>query len=153
MSAALTLEKGLRFLTNRKGEEVHPVLKQQAERLFQEYVTSIAFSLTLSKRQIGALKILSEESKDDWHCFMDDSSPAHALKIAGNFLTTTRSLEERWLVLYAFRPSKRHKDTKGQPRQESKVVITKAGLLVIELLKEAGMWMQEIDITPKRIAR
>jgi hypothetical protein len=84
-------------------------------QIFREHVTSTAFALQLSKRQCWELLMIG------------DKQPYY------NFnMTTLRALADRGLISWG-------KDADGRPAFNG---LTRAGELVTELLREAGMTIE-----------
>jgi len=98
----------------------------------RDHVTSIAFNLTLSKRQLNLLVAM--------HHFKGYPSPGFRKFSEGNwrytyfphFISTRRALADRGLV--------RNEEGDEPPG----IYMTKAGELVCELLKEAGIYAERL---------
>lgn len=86
-------------------------------KIFSEYTTSTAFFLQLSKRQCWGLLALEKANKE----------PDHWLH-SGQFISLGRTLEARGLVEF----------NQTKPRRR----LTRAGRLIVALLKEAGLTME-----------
>lgn len=94
---------------------------------FRDYVTSTAFALTVSRRQIECL------------CQLDQYGESWL------FLTTFRALEHKGLAERVPTPPSANPN---HDRWGSTVRLTEAGRLVIPLLKLAGLYVQFPPLTP-----
>lgn len=103
----------------------------------RDHVTSMAFSLHLSKRMILCLVDIAEKRYLERKFYQ-------ALGLNDYFIGSYRNLEERGLVTYKD-PGPMTAMSKEHPYS-----LTRAGELVLELLKEAGM-VQEINQTHKEL--
>lgn len=102
--------------------------------LFQQAATQVAFSLTLSKRNCYALLCLADETKTELERLYVLSVDA------------LKPLDRKGLVFW-------HYDEEGRPCGFGG--LTKAGKLVVGLLKEAGYTVEDLisPLTQKRIDR
>lgn len=123
--------------------------------LLRSHVTRVGFDLTLGKTHIAALVYLNESIRQKRYIatnvrhlrFPADPQsqlPArsHARAYA-HFATGMHGLEDRGLVIHHYRPDKRDTLLKWH------FTITKAGKLVIELLKEVGLYQEYADALPR----
>lgn len=102
---------------------------KQMNNEFSSYVTSAVFNITMSKRQISALCLVHA----------DESVKAGQFKtlreITADF-RTLNALRSRGLI--EWRCDTKTSRTNGPH-------MTRAGILIIELLKEAGLYPQELS--------
>jgi hypothetical protein len=125
----------------------------------REHVTSIGFSLTLSKRMIDTLVAL-DHFKGDFHALtqweddagVDTVERTRRRVLFSHYVVTYRSLESRGLVVR--KNVYLHKDPKcfHLDQQKSRHSLTKAGKLMVGLLKEAGLYderLAEMELTDK----
>ena len=119
---------------------------------FAGYVTRVAFNISLSRSQIATLAHIAERSRRP-----NDIPVAEELTFPspGNFIPSVRSLVDRGLVEYTPLKTKVRPGwtshpliVSGQPWSYS---LTRAGELVVELLKEAGI-VQITERTQRRKA-
>ncbi|SFE88164.1 hypothetical protein [Paracidovorax wautersii] len=94
---------------------------------FREYVTSTAFALTISHRQIECL------------CQLDQYGDSYML------LTTFRALENKGLAERVATPPS---DNPNHDRWGKTVRLTEAGKAVVPLLKLAGLYVQYAERMP-----
>lgn len=102
------------------------------DKIFAAHVTGVAFHLTLSKSMIICLKDIANEN-----------GRADGLRAAGLSETTVptrKRLEERGLI-YA-----------PNINWPGRYVLTKAGLLTVELLKVAGLIEHHVESSEKEEA-
>jgi hypothetical protein len=106
----------------------------------REHVTSVGFSLTLSKRQIETLVLLHHfDVFDKFH----DATRNHAL-VSNNYCTTARALIRRGLMReHGF-------GVKTAPCELCDTAVcghklTKAGIMTAGLLNEAGLYQEVLD--------
>lgn len=107
--------------------------------ILREHVTSIGFSLTLSKMQIETLVLMHYHG--EWNKFWAHKEKSGFLK---NYCTTARALGDRGLI---------RRSGPGIPYQECELCddrfcghqLTKAGVLAAELLKEAGIYQDVLE--------
>lgn len=108
----------------------------------RDHVTSIGFSLTLSKNMIDTLVVLDHFKGNfsevvTWNAANGKTRPAQSSHYRFNhYVSTFKSLESRGLVRAV------HKYGKDGYRdiERSRHQVTRAGKLVISLLKEAGLY-------------
>lgn len=106
----------------------------------REHTTSIGFQLTLSKAQIGML--CTVHYFKGWRSgfaldITNGNDPVHKVAYFPQFISTCRALTERGLM----------------ERADYGWKLTKAGTLVINLLKEAGIYQERIkDMALDRVA-
>jgi hypothetical protein len=89
----------------------------------REYVTSIGFNLTLSKAMIDNLILLHHFK--GWHGISSGGFLYHPA--TKSYVTTARSLQARGLI-----------------RLDTDSKLTRAGILVIGLLKQAGIYQDRL---------
>lgn len=87
----------------------------------RNYVTSVGFSLTLSKPQIELLVLLDH--------FGSHNALFNAGLSPSMYVTTIRALDHRGLTDFRSRQA----------------ILTKAGSLAVELLREAGMYSEVLE--------
>lgn len=106
------------------------------------HVTGTAFNLTLGKTHIAALVYLDESIRQRAYI-----RTLGGRNVLSTFIPAIDGLKHRGLVTHQWRerPKDRTKDHLGRY-----YTITKAGRLVIGLLKEAGIWQEYLDTLPIR---
>jgi hypothetical protein len=102
---------------------------------FSEHVTSTAFHLSLSKRMINVLAAIHQLSDKGYRKVLAPSERVWS----SHWVPTARSLSERGLVVHED-PSQQNPPWSRYPYQ-----LTKAGQLVLELLKEADL-LREVSL-------
>lgn len=113
--------------------------------LLRAHVTSTAFVLSLGKTHIAALVHLEEalaadlSVNDHITAARNGQAPAPKPPHLGNFTTGASGLIARGLVTHAYVPPRT--DISDKPFSTF-WQITKAGRLVLELLREAGVWQE-----------
>ena len=96
--------------------------------IFQDYVTSTAFSLTLSKNQIACLCAV-EQLRGPW----------------GGTTGSSRSILHKGLISHRSEPDPRHPDN---PHAEIQIwELTAAGKALIPLIKLAGLYVEYPKMT------
>lgn len=103
----------------------------------RSHVTRVGFDLTLGKTHIAALVYLNESIKQRRQ--FDTRPRFGAPRAFGFFASGARGLGERGLVVHHFKPDVRNKGLGPH------YTITKAGKLVVDLLKEAGIYQEYAD--------
>lgn len=100
----------------------------------REHVTSIAFNLTLSKRQLNLLVALHHFKgyPDGGFRRMETSNPGWRFTYFPHFISTRRALVDRGLI---------RTETEDEP---TGLYCTRAGELVAELLQEAGIYQERL---------
>jgi len=101
--------------------------------LLRSHVTSTAFALTLGKTQVAALVQLDRMLQEDRHFH-----PLGPRNVFSAFVPGIRGLLDRGLATHTM-PKGKRTDLVPVGKIWS---ITKAGQLVIELLKEAGIYQE-----------
>jgi len=99
-------------------------MKKVVNKVFQEYSTGIAFSIQLSKRQCWGLLSMLDRKNDHWF-------------YSGQFIQIGKDLTARGLVEFIKNKKKRKDGENYSPCHK----LTRAGRLVIALLKEAQLNM------------
>lgn len=89
-------------------------------KAFQEYTTSTAFSIQLTKRQCWGLLVLLDRKQDHW-------------LFSGQFIPIGKELRARGLVTFLGK----RKRPDGPCHK-----LTRAGMVMVMLLKEAGLTME-----------
>lgn len=106
----------------------------------REYATNIGFNMTLTKTQVRLLVILNH--------FGGFVAWVQNGLYGGDYVSPFRALERRGLVMV--RECKCKKPYKQVPRHGPRCtrdhVLTRAGELMIELLKEAGVYQDTIKL-------
>lgn len=120
--------------------------------LLRSHVTRVGFDLTLPRSAIAALVWVEELRLAKWDSVgLDMRLPAgHPLYRAfGHFVTGARGLEERGLLMHRWdaegerrRGPRAWRDDEGRWHHDHRGIwkITRAGRLVIGLLREAGLY-------------
>ena len=99
-------------------------------KLFADYVTGVAFCLTLTKRQCWGLLALLDRKQDHW---------LHS----GQFVSIGHSLRARGLIVFSERNAQRRRKRKFSHSPNPPVwKLTQAGKYVVGLLREAGFSMR-----------
>lgn len=106
----------------------------------RSHVTSIGFALTLSKNMIDTLVAL-DHFKGDFGAFVawEYAGGKTRQKQFSHYVTTFRSLESRGLVRAVHKYKDGYRDI-----EKSRHQLTRAGKLVISLLKEAGLYQDRL---------
>ena len=102
----------------------------------REHTTSIGFNLTLSKSMINLL-VLLHHHKGDANAIHDAGYIYHP--VLRTWTASVRSLKERGLITH-----KMVKDAKGY-NVNALFRPTRAGSLVVSLLKEAGIYQERLE--------
>lgn len=107
----------------------------------REHTTSIAFNLTLSKAMINHLVLV--------HFFKGDDRQMHKHKVATrSWIVSMKCLQDRGLIIWAKPIYKTKRGFGGQVRYINgwkPYRLTKAGTLVVNLLKEAGIYQETVE--------
>lgn len=102
----------------------------------RQHVTRVGFDLTLGKTHVAALVLLDDAIRRKNWVAGRNRDPAFRFHVTG-----VHGLEDRGLVVHHYDErygSKGRLHAKDEPGRH--FTITKAGRLVIDLLKEAGIW-------------
>lgn len=120
--------------------------------LLRGHVTRVGFDLSLGKTHIAALVYLNECLTQRRYIKSNDSEGPHRRTFA-HFATGMHGCCDRGLVIHHYRetrtlpPKERQKaEAQGLKRHYT---ITKAGRLVIDLLREAGIYQEYADSLPR----
>lgn len=105
--------------------------------LLRSHVTGAAFHLTLGKTHIAALVHLEERLASDLNAWEHIKRPRSTTPHLGNFTSGASGLIARGLVTHTYPASNAH--WADEPFSTF-WQITPAGRLVLELLREAGIW-------------
>ncbi len=123
-----------------------------ANELLRQHVTRVGSDLTLGKTHIAALVYLDQSIKLRTHIDTRHSSQ-WARRSFANFATGMHGCEDRGLVVHHFRDTRtlppREKARIDAQGMKAHYTITKAGRLVIDLLKEAGIYQEYADALPR----
>lgn len=103
--------------------------------LLRAHVTRVGFDLSLGKSHIAALVYLTESIQRRTYISTRWVEPIYHRPFA-NFATGCRGLEERGLLVHHYREKKRDAGLHYH------YTVTKAGKLVVALLKEAGIYQE-----------
>lgn len=107
--------------------------------LLRSHVTSAAFHLTLGKTHIAALVHLEERLAADLNTWEHIKQPREKTPHLGNFTTGAAGLVARGLATHTYPLTDEHwADLPFSTYWQ----ITPAGQLVLELLREAGIWQE-----------
>jgi len=107
--------------------------------MLRAHVTGAAFHLTLGKTHIAALVHLEERIAADLTGWEQAKQPRSTMPHLGNFTTGAAGLISRGLVTHNDFPPGAHW---ADARFSAMWQITPAGRLVLELLREAGIWQE-----------
>lgn len=107
--------------------------------LLRSHVTGAAFHLTLGKTHIAALVHLEEKLAADLTANEYVKQPREKTPHLGNFTTGAAGLVARGLVAHTYPTSGAHW---ADERFSAYWQITPAGRLVLQLLREAGIWQE-----------
>lgn len=110
--------------------------------LLRAHVTRVGFDLTLGKTHIAALVYLNETIRQRTYFPWPGEGTVYRTAFT-HFASCARGLGERGLVIHKYREEKKHQGIYWHYK------ITKAGKLVVELLKEAGIYQEYlVALTP-----
>ena len=121
--------------------------------LLHAHVTRVGFDLSLGRTHIAALVYLdlSFAHNRTWHDEWNGTPYGGAFR---NFIGGIRGLQERGLVLW--------RDTTNEERAKKEAAgvkypytysFTRAGEIVVDLLKESGVYAEYAVVLPIRVAR
>lgn len=106
------------------------------------HVTRVGFDLTLGKTHIAALVLLNESlRRNDW--ISTQVASVGYRRTFSLFVPGVHGLQDRGLVIH-------NRPERGSRKRLRQIwVITKAGKLVIDLLREAGIYQEYADALPR----
>lgn len=110
--------------------------------LLRQHVTRVGFDLSLGKTHIAALVYLNECLAQKRY-IASHHSEQWARRAFSHFASGMHGCEDRGLVLHHWRADKKDAGLKWH------FTITKAGRLVIDLLREAGIYQEYADALPR----
>ena len=113
-----------------------------SNEVLRAHVTSTAFDLTLRKTHVAALVMLAEALAT--RKFVDSRHP-----MLRTWISAMDGLRNRGLITHSVAYDAKGKTKRGLHHHYT---ITKAGRLVISLLKEAGIYQEYADARPTRDA-
>lgn len=120
-------------------------MPEQFNLALREHVTSIGFSMTLSKRMIDTLVALHHFKGNfhelvQWQYCKDDKDRLVRRAMFGHYVTSYHALVNRGLVT----TYERYNDDGTRDVKASRHNLTKAGHLIVALLKEAGIYQERM---------
>lgn len=118
-------------------------MPEQFNALLREHVTRVGFDLSLGRTHVAALVYLNECLAQGRYIPAQHSDNSVKRRAFAHFASGIAGCAERGLVLHHYRSEKKDGGLKWH------YTITKAGKLVIELLKVAGLYQEYADALPR----
>ncbi len=119
-------------------------MSDQPNDLLRSHVTRVGFDLSLGRTHIAAIVLLNESLTQRRYIPAHKTSDAAARRTFAWFASGLQGCCTRGLVIHHYRQDKRDGGLKWH------YTITRAGKLVIDLLKEAGIYQEYADALPQR---
>jgi hypothetical protein len=119
-------------------------IEDSSNDLLRAHVTRVGFDLSLGKTHVAALVLLNESLSQRRYIPSHKSPDPIARRTFSWFASGLQGCCQRGLVLHHYRHDKRDAGMKWH------YTITRAGKLVIDLLKEAGIYQEYADALPAR---